>query len=99
MRRMRNRLLLSPAIIIIIITIIIIVLVVSVAVVDDDTYCWVYLSSDHPFQVYFKVRQNRGFGQQISKTVFKLFKVGYSLFIFGVGRAGSKLVKRSRVGG
>ena len=23
----------------------------------DDTYYWVYLSSDHPFQVYYKVQQ------------------------------------------
>ena len=28
-----------------------------VVVVDDDTYYWVYLSSDHPFQVFYKVRQ------------------------------------------
>ena len=28
-----------------------------VVVVDDDTYYWVYLSSNHPFQVYYKVRQ------------------------------------------
>ena len=28
-----------------------------VFVVDDDTYYWVYLSSDHLFQVYYKVRQ------------------------------------------
>ena len=26
-------------------------------VVDDDTYYWVYLSSNHPVQVYYKVRQ------------------------------------------
>ena len=26
-------------------------------VIDDDTYYWVYLSSDHLFQVYYKVRQ------------------------------------------
>ena len=30
---------------------------IVVVVVDDDTYYWVYLSSDHPFQVYYKVRQ------------------------------------------
>ena len=28
-----------------------------VGVVDDDTYYWVCLSSDQPFQVYYKVRQ------------------------------------------
>ena len=44
-------------IIIIIITIIIIFIVVVVVVVDDDTDYWVYLSSDHTFQVYYKVRQ------------------------------------------
>ena len=27
-----------------------------VVVVDDDTYYWVYLSSNHLFQVYYKVR-------------------------------------------
>ena len=42
---------------IIIIIIIIIIIVVVVVVVDDDTYYGVYLSSDHPFQVYYKVRQ------------------------------------------
>ena len=26
-------------------------------VVDDNTYYWVYSSSDHLFQVYYKVRQ------------------------------------------
>ena len=31
--------------------------VVVVVVVDDDTYYWVYLSSGHPFRVYYKVRQ------------------------------------------
>ena len=25
--------------------------------VDDDTYYWVYMSSNHTFQVYYKVRQ------------------------------------------
>ena len=44
-------------IIIIIISIIIIVVVVVVVVLDDDTYYWAHLSSDHPFQVYYKVRQ------------------------------------------
>ena len=42
--------------IIIIITIIIIIVVV-VVVVHDDTNYWVYLSSDHLFQVYYKARQ------------------------------------------
>ena len=28
-----------------------------VVVVDDDAYYWVYLSSDHLFQVYYKPRQ------------------------------------------
>ena len=43
----------------IIIIIIIIIIVVVVVVVDDDTDYWVYLqlSSDHLFQVYYKVRQ------------------------------------------
>ena len=31
--------------------------IVVVVVVDDDAYYWVYLSSDHLFQVYRKVRQ------------------------------------------
>ena len=39
-----------------IITIIIIIIVV-VVVVDDDTNYWFYLSSDHLFQVYYKVQQ------------------------------------------
>ena len=37
--------------------IIIIIIIVVVVVVDDDTYYWVHLSSDHLFQVYYKVRQ------------------------------------------
>ena len=37
--------------------IIIIVIIVVVVVVDDDTDYWVCLSSDHLFQVYYKVRQ------------------------------------------
>ena len=40
-----------------IIIIIIIILIVVVVVVDDDTDYWVYSSSDHLFQVYYKVRQ------------------------------------------
>ena len=36
---------------------IIIIIIVVVVVVDDDTNYWVYLSSDHLFQVYYKVRQ------------------------------------------
>ena len=31
-------------------------LYVLVVIVRDDIYYWVYLSSDHPFQVYYKVR-------------------------------------------
>ena len=42
---------------IIITIIIIIIIIVVVVVVDDDTDYWVYLSSDHLFQVYYKVRQ------------------------------------------
>ena len=42
---------------IIIIIIIIIIFIVVVVVVHDDTNYWVYLSSDHLFQVYYKVRQ------------------------------------------
>ena len=34
-----------------------IIIIVVVVVVDDDAYYWVYLSSDHLFQVYYKVRQ------------------------------------------
>ena len=33
------------------------IIVVFVVVFDDDTYYWVYLSFEHPFQVYYKVRQ------------------------------------------
>ena len=44
-------------IIIIIIIIISIIIMVVVVVVDDDTDYWGYLSSDHLFQVYYKVRQ------------------------------------------
>ena len=40
-----------------IIIIIIIIIIVIVVVVDDDTDYWVYLSSEHLFQVYYKVRQ------------------------------------------
>ena len=42
-----------------VITIIIIFnIIIIIIIVDDDTYYWVYLSSsDHPFQVYYKVRQ------------------------------------------
>ena len=40
-----------------VIVIIIVAVVVVVFVVGNDTYYWVYLSSDHPFQVYYKVRQ------------------------------------------
>ena len=41
-----------------VIIIVIIVVVVVVVVVGNDTYYWVYLSSDHPCQVYYKVRQS-----------------------------------------
>ena len=34
-----------------------IIIIIVVVVVDDDAYYWVYLSSDHLFQVYYKVRQ------------------------------------------
>ena len=34
-----------------------IIIIVVVVVVDDDTYYWIHLSSDHLFQVYYKVRQ------------------------------------------
>ena len=37
-----------------IIIIVIIIIIVVVVVVADDT--WVYLSSDYPFQVYYKMR-------------------------------------------
>ena len=36
---------------------IILIVVVVVVVVNDDTDYWVYWSSDHQFQVYYKVRQ------------------------------------------
>ena len=35
----------------------IIIIIIVVVVVDDDTYYWVYLYSDHTFQVYYKERQ------------------------------------------
>ena len=34
-----------------------VIVVVVVVVVYDDTYYWVYLSFDHPFQVNYKARQ------------------------------------------
>ena len=34
-----------------------IIIIMIVVGVDNDTYYWVYLSSDRPFQVYYKVRQ------------------------------------------
>ena len=34
-----------------------IIIIDVVVVVDEDAYYWVYLSSDHLFQVYYKVRQ------------------------------------------
>ena len=37
--------------------IIVVIVVVVVVVVDDETYCWVFLFSDHQFQVYYEVRQ------------------------------------------
>ena len=40
----------------VIIIIIIIIIFVIVVVVGNDTYDWVNLSSDHPLQVYYKVR-------------------------------------------
>ena len=33
------------------------IIITVVAVVDDDTYYRVYMSSDHTFQVYYKMRQ------------------------------------------
>ena len=48
---------LSPLASFYVIIIIIIIIIVVVVVVDDDTDYWVYLSSDHLFQVYYKVRQ------------------------------------------
>ena len=33
------------------------IIITVVAVVDDDTYYRVYMSSNHKFQVYYKVRQ------------------------------------------
>ena len=34
-----------------------IIIIVFAVIVNDDTYYWVYLSSDHLFQVYYKVLQ------------------------------------------
>ena len=34
-----------------------IIIIVFAVIVNDDTYYWVYLSFDHLFQVYYKVRQ------------------------------------------
>ena len=48
---------LSPLASFYVIIIIIIIIIVVVVVGDDDTDYWVYLSSDHRFQVYYKVRQ------------------------------------------
>ena len=76
----------SPTIIIVII-ILVVVVVVVVVVVNDDTYYWVYLFSDPPFLVYSKLRQNRVFGRQTERTVFKLFNLGEEEV---------KIVKRSR---
>ena len=36
---------------------IIIIIIIVVVVLNDDIYYWAHLSSDHPFQVYYKVRQ------------------------------------------
>ena len=33
------------------------IIITVVDVVDDDTYYWVYMSSDQTFQIYYKVRQ------------------------------------------
>ena len=33
------------------------IIITVVAVVDDDAYYRVYMSSDHTFQVYYKMRQ------------------------------------------
>ena len=49
--------LLSPLASFYFIIIIIIIIIVVVVVVHDDINYWVYLSSDHLFQVYNKVRQ------------------------------------------
>ena len=48
---------LSPLVRFYFIIIIIIIIIVVVVVVDHDTDYWVYLSPDHLFQVYYKVRQ------------------------------------------
>ena len=37
--------------------IIIIIIIIIIIVVGNNTNYWVYLSSDHPFQVYYKVLQ------------------------------------------
>ena len=37
--------------------IVVVVVVVVVVVLFDETYFWVYLSSDYQFQVYYKLRQ------------------------------------------
>ena len=33
-----------------------IIIAIIIVVVGDDTYYWVYLPSDYPFQVYYKMR-------------------------------------------
>ena len=38
---------------------------------DDDTYYWFYLSSDHPFQVYYKVREVL---QSTTLQLYRLFE-------------------------
>ena len=37
-----------------------IIIIIVVVVVGNDTYYWVHLFSDYPFQVYYKVRQLKG---------------------------------------
>ena len=67
---------------IIIIIIIIIIFIVVVVVVHDDTNYWVYLSSDHLFQVYYKVRQVL----LQSATAFFLLQSATSVIITKCGR-------------
>ena len=55
--------------VIIIIIIIIFVIIIFVVAVDDNSYYWFYVSSDHPFQVYYKVRQVWRLWQEVTGTV------------------------------
>ena len=76
------------------ITACILVVVVVAVVVDDDTYDWAYLSSDHPFQVYYKVRQFI----LLQSAVVCYYKVRQVLLqsAIGIKKCGNFIVKCDR---